>query len=161
MSLRAKPTPATEALYSFRLKLAKHGPDYVTAHVFRDADALRRYAAQTIGRGPAHWSNTEGFAHTWSIQRLVNGRWSGRLRKWRRCSDRGVIGLHLAQTGAGVIAHEFCHIASFTAQESRFKPGSHNWEERLAWTCGWLMHQFCKQAFAAGMYRRRSRMGLG
>ena len=149
----------SEALYSFRLKLDKIGPDYVTAHVFRDADALRRYATIAIPhRKAAHWLNTEGLAHTWSVERFVKGRWTGRLRKWRRSPDRGFVGLHLAQTGAGVIAHEFCHIASFTAQESRFKPGSHNWEERLAWTCGWLMHQFCKQAFAAGMYRRRSRM---
>ena len=150
---------AREAIYSFRLKLEKRGRDYVTAHVFRDAEALRRFATLAIpGRRASHWSGTEGLAHTWSIQRLVNGRWTGRLRKWRRIPDRGIVLFHLAQTGAGLLAHEFCHIASFTAQESRFKPGSHNWEERLAWTCGWLMHQFCKQAFASGMYRRRSRL---
>lgn len=143
---------ASEAIYSFRLKLAKHGRDYVMAHVFPDATALRRYAAAAIqNRRAAHWKDTEGLAHTWFITRRVKG-------KWVQSPDRGFVALHLAQTGAGVIAHEFCHIASFTAQHSRFKPGSRNWEERLAWTCGWLMHQFCKQAFAAGMYRRRDRM---
>ena len=67
--MRSASPKASEAIYSFRLRLDKDSRDYVTAHVFRDAAALRRYATLAIPqRRAAHWLNTEGLAHTWSIQ---------------------------------------------------------------------------------------------
>jgi hypothetical protein len=143
---------AKNALYTFRLRMAKTGPQFVHAYVFRDAKDLRAFcAAAGKSHRTGYWEGTEGIAHHWLTQRRVAGR-------WRRGPDQGLVGFHISQTGAGVLAHEFAHLASFTAKTSRFKPGSPAWEERMAWTCGWLMHQFTKKAYASGLYRRRSRM---
>lgn len=67
----------------------------------------------------------------------------------------GVVFLHLACSGSGVVAHEMSHAAHY-AVDIPGKPLTKDWDEKFAWMTGWLVAQYWRAWYRSHLGRDHS-----
>lgn len=136
----------------FRLKMSRDTKDFIMAYVFKDRATMREWvkmvvaAQHRLGVGchrPSYFNDAEAVDHSWYVQ--PDGK--------HRNHDCGWVAYHMKQKGVGVVAHEMAHASNYYLDRIRMKHSGKRWDERNAWTVGWLCHQFVKQANRAGIYK--------
>ena len=120
------------------LRMERGRRDFIRAYVFHDRKTMREWMA-LAARRPRFFGNAEAAAHSWLVKGAPH--------------DCGWVAFHAKQRGVGVLAHEMTHAAHYYLNRRRFKFGSRQWDEKMAWTVGYLCHQFVRKAEKAGMYK--------
>lgn len=118
-----------------RLRAERHGKPVVLVEVHRDRDAMQR-AIKEDGRSACY--RTEGFCASFWAKSYAKGK---ATTPWRwGCR----VYLYAGGAGSGVVSHELTHAALFYCTRSRKtdRISFRRLNERLAWTQGWLVHQY-------------------
>jgi len=115
-----------------RLRADRKGTHHVTVRVYQDKPAMLA-ALKRANRAAGH--KTEAFCASFFRKKFPNP------TRWRWGCD---VYLYAGGFGSGIASHELTHAAFFYVTRGR-KSDALSFKrinERLAWSQGWLVHQF-------------------